>query len=428
MSVKSGYSYFNATVGLLMLLTHERQLHAGKPMSAIANAVGLRRRCLAAAWPLGGCKSSGGAPADGGDDGHGANCPAADDLISDFESDNSLAPVGGRQGGWYTYGDDVGIVRQRRQRLQHRRRGNPNCSPMGSLHVKGTGFAMWGAATGVDWKPRPADGDGGYGDKMTYDASAYRGIAFWAKASAPLDGVQVSFPDLYTDNAAPPHDMPDPAEPRDARVHGLPLHLQRRAPRYNCSPYLVQFGKKGDAAADVVFSGYSSYQLDTTWKRFQVLFVDTKQDPGNGGYHTPADRLTRRQADRDGDPDQRRLLDRLAAGARLRDLARRRHFHQVNRRLSSSVGSLPGRRGWISCRHDKPNGGSKNRNFGCGGRRWGSLFAAARADAQLGGLMDKAKGAATSAGPRKRPRRRSTPSCWPRGGRTSAASRPTAIS
>ena len=23
-----------------------------------------------------------------------------------------------------------------------------------------------------------------------------------------------------------------------------------------------------------------------------MLFVDTRQDPGNGGYHTPADRLT----------------------------------------------------------------------------------------------------------------------------------------
>ncbi len=80
-----------------------------------------------------------------------------------------------------------------------------------------------------------------------------------------------------------------------------------------------------------VFSGYSSYQLDTTWKRFQVLFVDTRQDPGNGGYHTPADRLDVATPDRDGHPDQRRLLDRLGAGARLRNLARRRYFHKVNR-------------------------------------------------------------------------------------------------
>jgi hypothetical protein len=53
----------------------------------------------------------------------------------------------------------------------------------------------------------------------------------------------------------------------------------------------VKFGLKGDASVDAFFSAYSSYQLDTTWKRYQVLFVDTKQDPGNGGYHTPTDRL-----------------------------------------------------------------------------------------------------------------------------------------
>ena len=63
---------------------------------------------------------------------------------------------------------------------------------------------MWGAAMGVDWKPRPSDGDGGYGDKMTYDASKYRGIAFWVKASAPLDGVQVSFPTSTPTAGRPP--------------------------------------------------------------------------------------------------------------------------------------------------------------------------------------------------------------------------------
>ena len=56
--------------------------------------------CLAVAA----CKSSGG----GGDGGTNANCPSnmPADLISDFAVDNSLASVDGRQGGWYTYGDD----------------------------------------------------------------------------------------------------------------------------------------------------------------------------------------------------------------------------------------------------------------------------------------------------------------------------------
>jgi len=217
------------------------------------------------------------------------NCLAnANDLISNFEFGNNLAAADGRQGGWYTYGDDVGAFAT--PSGYDIGEGNPNCTPDGSLHVKGTGFAMWGAATGVDWKPRPTDGDGGYGDKMTYDASAYRGIAFWAKASAPLDGVQVSFPDLYTDHFAPKHDMPDPLDPTMFMCMDCVCEYVPGFPN-NCSPYLVQFGLKGDAAADAVFAGYSNYQLDTTWKRYQVLFVDTKQDPGNGGYHTPSNRL-----------------------------------------------------------------------------------------------------------------------------------------
>ena len=117
------------------------------------------------------------------------------------------------------------------------------------------------------------------------------------KASAPLDGIQVSFPDLYTDKAAPKHDMPDPNDPTMFICMDCTCEYVAGFPN-NCSPYLVQFGKKGDGRVSVVkdgkavlFSGYSAYQLDTTWKRFQVLFVDTRQDPGNGGYHTVDNRL-----------------------------------------------------------------------------------------------------------------------------------------
>ncbi len=247
----------------------------------------------AAGLALVGCKSTGGgSPADGGDTGTLANCPAADDLISNFDADNSLAPVGGRQGGWYTYGDNNGHFATSSGLNIAVDEGNPACSPGGALHVKGTGFSMWGAAMGVDWRPRPADGDGGYGDKMTYDASTYRGIAFWAKSSAPLDGVQVSFPDLYTDGGAAVHDMPDPTDSSLPPLCTDCRCIYNAASQYNCSPFLVQLGLKGDAAADLLFSGYSTYQIDTSWKRYQVLFVDTKQDPGNGGYHTPANRLT----------------------------------------------------------------------------------------------------------------------------------------
>ncbi len=192
---------------------------------------------------------------------------------------------------------------------------------------------MWGAATGVDWKPRPGDGDGGYGAKMTYDASAYRGIAFWAKARQMLDGVQVSFPDLYTDNAAPKHDMPDPLDPTMFLCMDCVCEYVAGFPN-NCSPYLVQFGKKGDAAADVAFSGYAGvparHDLEAVPGAVRRHQARTR---ATAATTRPPTGSTWRQADRDGHPDQRRLFDRLAARERLRDLDRRRHFHKVNRAL-----------------------------------------------------------------------------------------------
>src|SRR5262249_48278269 len=59
----------------------------------------------------------------------------------------------------------------------------------------------------------------------------------------------------------------------------------------NCSAYLVKFGLMGDASIDALFSAHATDQVDTTWKRFQVLFVDTHQDPNNPGFHPMDDRL-----------------------------------------------------------------------------------------------------------------------------------------
>ena len=143
--MKSGYSYFNATVGLLMLLTMSGNFQAGRRSDPrmrsgfVASFVSGRR--------VVGCKSSGGdsPAADGGD--WRRQLSGADDLISDFENDNSLGAVDGRQGGWYTYGDDPDV--RASERIQHRVEGNPNCRAVGALHVKGTGFAS-GGRHGVD--------------------------------------------------------------------------------------------------------------------------------------------------------------------------------------------------------------------------------------------------------------------------------------
>jgi len=254
---------------------------------------------LAAGLAVVACKSSSSSPPtdgppstnDSGDTGTAANCPAAEDLISDFEVDNALAPVDGRQGGWYTYGDTEGHFVTGGSNGYNIDGAGTSCSPNGSLHVQGMGFGMWGAATGVDWKPRPAGVDGGYGDKMTYDASKYSGVSFYAKASTMLAGVQVAFPDLYTDGASAPHDMPDPSGGANPLCTACRC-IYNAASEYNCSPYLVQFGLKGDAAADVAFASYGDVQIETTWKRITIRFADTKQDPGNGGYHTMANKLS----------------------------------------------------------------------------------------------------------------------------------------
>jgi hypothetical protein len=242
--------------------------------------------CVIAGVALVGCKSSSGSP----DAGKAAGCPSnQDDLISDFHADNSVFPADGRQGGWYTYGDADGHFANTTDGYDiDFEVGNDNCSGVGSLHSKGTGFDIYGAAVGVDFKPR-SPGDGGDGPKMTYDASRYRGVAFWMKAAAPLDGVQVSFPDINTDGAAPPHSMQDPMDPI-AKCDNCAC-IYSSGSWQTCSPYLVQFGKKGDGGAAVAYAKYMDVQIGTDWKRFEVLFDDARQDPGNPGYHTTADKL-----------------------------------------------------------------------------------------------------------------------------------------
>jgi hypothetical protein len=244
---------------------------------------------------IAGCKSGGGSNSK--DAGPLATCPSnfPDDLLSDFAVDNSLAPVDGRQGGWYLYGDTQNTgtfdppLRQGSPYPIDADNGNPNCSGPGSLHTHATGWSVFGAALGTDFKPRPTDADGGFLPKGTYDASKYRGLAFWAKGAAPINNVQVQFSDINTDAAAPPQDFVNPNNGQTICTNCNCVYTAGYI--LNCSPYLVKFGLMGDASIDALFSSYSTIQVDTTWKRFEVLFVDTHQDPNNPGYHTTADRV-----------------------------------------------------------------------------------------------------------------------------------------
>jgi len=207
----------------------------------------------------------------------------ADDLIADFTTDNGLSPVDGRSGGFYVYGDgslagqfDPPLVKDQPYPIDTKT-GN-TCSGPGSFHVKATGWGVWGAALGADFMSRmPLDAGMAYdgkGFKTTYDASKYKGISFWAKAAAPLTRVQVSFPDVYTDAAAIPSTI-DPSISSCVYSTGAS----------NCSPYLVKLG-------DSTFPKYQDYQIDTTWKRFDIFFEDTLQDPFNKGFVPPGDQLS----------------------------------------------------------------------------------------------------------------------------------------
>lgn len=211
-------------------------------------------------------------------------CAADEDLISDFTTDNGVRPVDGRQGGWYTYGDRSGLgllmPAEGTGVMPDLTEGNPTCSKAGSLHVKAVGFTDWGAAMGVDIEPKVAT-DAGVVAKGTYNASRYKGIAFWAKAATPVKFAMVKFLDPYTE-------IPS-VIPMDKWCDYKPMMP------VNCSPYVVKFGN-GYAGADLDavaadYPKYKDFKIDTTWKRFEVDFVDAKQDRGNPGLKSPGDHL-----------------------------------------------------------------------------------------------------------------------------------------
>jgi hypothetical protein len=203
----------------------------------------------------------------------GDSTKPSEDLIADFTTDNGLNPADGRQGGFYVYGDPNGTFDPPKVGEDpypiDSATGNPNGSGPGSFHTKATGFSVWGAAMGTDFMPKEGDFKG------TYDASKYKGVSFWAKAGATLKGVQVSFPDIYTDAKGNPNAL-DPTIFPCAFITGA---------TNNCSPYLVKFGDSNK------FPKYVDYQIGTEWKRFDIYFEDTQQDQYNPGFHTDADKL-----------------------------------------------------------------------------------------------------------------------------------------
>jgi hypothetical protein len=214
------------------------------------------------------------------------------DVIADFTIDNSLNPADGRQGLFHVWGD-LSIKGQFDPPLDpnqpyvypiDKTTGNPNGSGPGSFHTKATNWGVWGAALGTDFMPKTQTeagvGPDGTGYKGTYDASKYKGISFWARATTPLAKVQVVIFDVYTDGGATFAGLPVP----DGTDPTFTSCVYSNDVRYNCSPYLVKLG-------DTNFPQYVNSQIDQDWKKIDVLFADTLQDPYNAGFHTTANQL-----------------------------------------------------------------------------------------------------------------------------------------
>jgi hypothetical protein len=175
--------------------------------------------------------------------GSSAGCDAElapDDLISDFESGSAeVFKAGGRSGSWFTFNDGSGMqtpVRTPSGPLSADMGGA--CNSQYAMHTTGTGFTVWGAGIGATLTP----GAGDAGGKASYDASGYRGIAFWAKVASPTS-VRVSVPDGNT-----------------AAEGGVCLDTTDRTSARRCGDY---FG------ADL--------QIGTTWQAYTFEFATAAQ-------------------------------------------------------------------------------------------------------------------------------------------------------
>ncbi len=142
--------------------------------------------------------TTGGTPTSDGAAGGGAK----QELIDDMEDgDGSILAASGRIGAWYTYNDATPTAMQKPVAM------TPFTMEIGGRDGKGyaaatsgSGFTVWGAGMGFNLSD-PGDGMNGSA-KVTYDGSAYSGIAFWAKAGpGSVTSLRVNVSDKNTDPA-----------------------------------------------------------------------------------------------------------------------------------------------------------------------------------------------------------------------------------
>jgi hypothetical protein len=100
----------------------------------------------------------------------------ATDMIDDVEDGNLvIMNVAGRAGNWFPFGDGTGIAVLEPVALASKRAASTR-----ALHYAGSGFTKWGSGIGFDFNNTGVDDT----TKKPWDASAYTGMTFWAKATA----------------------------------------------------------------------------------------------------------------------------------------------------------------------------------------------------------------------------------------------------
>jgi len=156
-------------------------------------------------------------------------------VIDDFEDGDLLLPtspaLAGRVGSWYGFDDGAGSSTMGVFAIMR------GANSVNGLHVVGQGFTSWGSGVGVDLN----DSGATQTTKAPWDASAYAGLTFWARAQAPVT-VTVTLPNADTDAAG--------------NICSICGHHYSKA-----------------------------VQLSSTWQRFTVDFSELTLEPG--GFPTP---------------------------------------------------------------------------------------------------------------------------------------------
>jgi hypothetical protein len=228
----------------------------------------------------GGAGSGGGGDGGGGDGGAGSggagsggdiDCSAQplpddlDDVISTFEDrTGAVQQVAGRGGGFYMFNDGTGTQTPAPNGLPDAVQMD-RCDSLYALCTSGEGFTDWGAGMGTDLGPTTGAGDGGVGEKSTYDASGYSGVAFWAKAGeGATTVVRVSVKDA---NTAPEGGVCDPDEVSGAAAcnddWGKSINLTEE-----WKPYTILFSELRQSGWGMVFP---EFDVEHTYSiQFQV--------------------------------------------------------------------------------------------------------------------------------------------------------------